>query len=70
MPTEVAGIPLLPLIALLGGIIVLIKADVLNWVVAIFLIGYGALGLLVHFDVIEKGEVDSAVERVIPAEPN
>lgn len=68
MPTEVAGIPLLPLIALLGGVIVLVKADVLNWVVAIFLIGYGALGLLVHFDVIEQDKVDQAVDRVIPNE--
>lgn len=46
MPTDVAGIPLLPLIALIGGIITLIKADFLNWVVAIFLIGFGVLGIL------------------------
>lgn len=41
-----SSLPLLPLIALIGGILVLIKADLLNWVVAIFMIGYGVLGLL------------------------
>lgn len=46
MPTDVFGIPLLPLIALIGGILTLIKADLLNWVVAIFLIGFGILGIL------------------------
>ena len=46
MPTDVAGIPLLPLIALVGGILILIKADLLNWVIAIFLIGFGVLGIL------------------------
>ena len=46
MPSDIGGIPLLPLIALIGGILTLIKADLLNWVVAIFLIGYGLLGIL------------------------
>lgn len=43
---DIYGIPLLPLIALIGGIITLIKADFLNWVVAIFLIGFGLLNIL------------------------
>ena len=46
MPTDVAGLPLLPLIALIGGVLTLIKADLLNWVVALFLIGFGVLGIL------------------------
>ena len=63
MPTDVAGIPLLPLIALLGGIIVLIKADVLNWVVAIFLIGFGLLGILPALGVDVSG-VEEALRGV------
>lgn len=46
MPTDVYGIPLLPLIALVGGVIGLLKRDFLEIVVAIFLIGYGLLGVL------------------------
>ncbi|MBX2854983.1 MAG: DUF3096 domain-containing protein [Rhodobacteraceae bacterium] len=46
MPTDVAGLPLLPLIALIGGVLTLIKADLLNWIVALFLIGFGVLGIL------------------------
>ncbi|MEM9723852.1 MAG: DUF3096 domain-containing protein [Pseudomonadota bacterium] len=39
------GIPILPIVAILAGILILIKADILNWVVAIFLLGFGALGV-------------------------
>ncbi|MEO1291578.1 MAG: hypothetical protein AAFV62_01895 [Pseudomonadota bacterium] len=46
MPTDIAGIPLLPLIALIGGIIVFFKRDSLEYIVGIFLIGFGVLGLL------------------------
>lgn len=39
------SIPIIPAIALIAGILILIKADILNWVVALFLIGFGLLGL-------------------------
>jgi len=64
MPTDVFGIPLLPLIALLGGILTLIKADLLNWVVAIFLIGFGVLGILPAIG-IDIGTSVSDIERII-----
>ncbi|MEL6979717.1 MAG: hypothetical protein AAGM38_13690 [Pseudomonadota bacterium] len=41
--TEVAGVPFGPLVAFLFGVLVLIKADILNWIVALLLIGYGVV---------------------------
>lgn len=60
MPTDVAGLPLLPLLALIGGVLILIKADLLNWVVALFLIGFGLLGVLPAVGV----DVSAVQERV------
>lgn len=39
------ALPILPILALIAGVLILIKADILNWVVALFLIGFGLLGL-------------------------
>lgn len=38
-----------PLVALLAGILILIFPRILNYVVAAFLIIFGALGLMNHF---------------------
>lgn len=46
MPNEVGGVDMLPIISLIAGILILIKADLLNWVVALFMIGFGVLGIL------------------------
>ncbi len=64
MPTDVFGLPLLPLIALAGGILILIKADLLNWVIAIFLIGFGVLGILPAIGVDIGYDVETAIEDV------
>ncbi|MGF1502006.1 MAG: DUF3096 domain-containing protein [Paracoccaceae bacterium] len=64
MPTDVFGIPLLPLMALIGGILILIKADLLNWVIAIFLIGFGVLGILPAIG-IDIGVTNEDVQRIV-----
>ncbi|MEL6280434.1 MAG: hypothetical protein AAFQ73_01545 [Pseudomonadota bacterium] len=46
MPTDVYGIPLLPLLALVGGLIGLVKKDFLESIMALFLIAFGLLGVL------------------------
>lgn len=46
MPTDVAGIPLLPLIALVLGFSAFIFKNSLEYIVGLFLIGFGVLGLL------------------------
>lgn len=46
MPTDVYGIPLLPLLALIGGLIGLVKKDFLETIMALFLIVFGLLGIL------------------------
>ena len=42
----VAGVPLEPVIALVAGILILLMPKLLNYVVAIYLIVIGAVGLL------------------------
>ncbi len=42
----VAGVPLEPVIALVAGILILLIPKLLNYVVAIYLIVIGAVGLL------------------------
>jgi hypothetical protein len=42
---EVAGIPLTPLVALIAGILILIMPRLLNFIVAIYLIIVGLLGI-------------------------
>ena len=42
---DLAGLPLSPLIALLAGILILIMPRLLNYIVAIYLIIVGLLGL-------------------------
>jgi hypothetical protein len=42
---EVAGIPLSPLVALIAGILILIMPRLLNYIVAIYLVIVGLLGL-------------------------
>lgn len=39
------SLPLLPIIAVLAGLVILIRKDVLAYMVALFLIGFGALGV-------------------------
>ncbi|MCI4662405.1 MAG: DUF3096 domain-containing protein [Neomegalonema sp.] len=61
---DVAGIPLLPILALLGGLIVLFKRDFLEYVVGLFLIGFGVIGLLTHFGVIESDFLAKQQEKL------
>jgi hypothetical protein len=42
---EIAGIPLSPLIALIAGILILVMPRLLNFIVAIYLIIVGLLGI-------------------------
>jgi hypothetical protein len=42
---EIAGIPLSPLIALIAGILILVMPRLLNYIVAIYLIVVGLLGI-------------------------
>lgn len=42
---EIVGIPLSPLIALIAGILILIMPRLLNYIVAIYLIVVGLLGI-------------------------
>ena len=42
---EIAGLPLSPLIALIAGILILIMPRLLNYIVAIYLIIVGLLGI-------------------------
>ena len=42
---EIAGLPLSPLIALIAGVLILIMPRLLNYIVAIYLIIVGLLGL-------------------------
>jgi hypothetical protein len=42
---EIAGIPLTPLVALIAGILILIMPRLLNFIVAIYLIIVGLLGI-------------------------
>jgi hypothetical protein len=45
---EIAGLPLSPLIALIAGVLILIMPRLLNYIVAIYLIVVGLLGLFPH----------------------
>jgi hypothetical protein len=40
---------LLPLLALLAGLLILVRPHLLHYVVAIFLIAYGVIGLMRYF---------------------
>ena len=42
---EIASLPLSPLIALIAGVLILIKPRLLNYIVAIYLIIVGLLGI-------------------------
>jgi hypothetical protein len=42
---EIAGIPLSPLVALIAGILILVMPRLLNFIVAIYLIIVGLLGI-------------------------
>lgn len=42
---EIAGIPVTPLVALIAGILILIVPRLLNYIVAIYLIVVGLLGI-------------------------
>ena len=42
---DLAGLPLSPLVALLAGILILIMPRLLNYIVALYLIVIGLLGL-------------------------
>ena len=42
---EIAGLPLSPLIALIAGVLILIMPRLLNYIVAIYLIIVGIIGL-------------------------
>ena len=42
---DLAGLPLSPLVALLAGILILIMPRLLNYIVAVYLIIVGLLGL-------------------------
>ena len=42
---DLAGLPLSPLVALLAGILILIMPRLLNYIVAIYLIVIGLIGL-------------------------
>ena len=42
---EIAGLPLSPLIALVAGVLILIMPRLLNYIVAIYLISVGLLGI-------------------------
>jgi Protein of unknown function (DUF3096) len=42
---EIAGLPLSPLIALVAGVLILIMPRLLNYIVAIYLIIVGLLGI-------------------------
>ena len=42
---EIAGLPLSPLIALIAGVLILIMPRLLNYIVALYLIIIGLLGL-------------------------
>ena len=42
---EIAGLPLSPLIALIAGVLILIIPRLLNYIVAIYLIIVGLLGI-------------------------
>lgn len=46
MPMELYGFPLVPVIALVGGIIGLLWKDFLETIMAIFLIIFGLMGVL------------------------
>jgi hypothetical protein len=45
MSMEIAGLPLSPLIALVAGVLILIMPRLLNYIVAIYLIIVGLLGI-------------------------
>ena len=45
MSMEIAGLPLSPLIALIAGVLILIMPRLLNYIVAIYLIIVGLLGI-------------------------
>jgi hypothetical protein len=40
------GVPLQPVIAILAGILILLRPELLNYVVALYLIAIGVLGLI------------------------
>ena len=42
---DIAGLPLSPLIALIAGVLILIMPRLLNYIVAVYLIIVGLLGL-------------------------
>jgi hypothetical protein len=42
---EIAGLPLSPLIALIAGVLILIMPRLLNYIVAIYLIIVGLMGI-------------------------
>lgn len=63
MNTVVFGVPLIPLIALVGGLIGLIRKDFLETIMALFLIAFGAIGLLDFFGIITVEQVRDAAER-------
>ena len=42
---EIAGLPLSPLIALIAGVLILIMPRLLNYIVALYLIIVGLLGI-------------------------
>ncbi|MDP3898081.1 MAG: DUF3096 domain-containing protein [Mesorhizobium sp.] len=42
---DIAGLPLSPLIALIAGVLILIMPRLLNYIVAIYLIVVGLLGI-------------------------
>lgn len=56
------GFPLLPVIALVGGVIGLVWRDFLETIVAIFLIGFGLLGVLPYFGV-DVSMVTTVIEQ-------
>ncbi len=65
---------ILPALALLGGLIGLVKKDFLETIMALFLILYGGLNLADHFGVIDLDEVTQqarqATEEVIEGQQN
>ena len=46
---DVSNIPLSPLISLIAGVVILIMPRLLNYIVAIYLIVIGVIGLVAHF---------------------
>lgn len=59
-------LPLLPIIAIVAGLLILIRKELLPWAVAMFLIGFGALGVA-RFYGLPVAEIEAQLNQAMDA---